>query len=251
MEIYFNIRYEFDRNEVWYAIDKQIAKRMASYICVCDGVILNNANHNTEYLKIINGGMFSICDSGYVPLYLKWLYGIDRKQYAGSDIFIDAINKKKYNMYFLGASSNILGGLKIEISKKDPRIKNMTFDALPFMSVEDFDYPSIAKRINESGAEIIWVAMGTPKQEIFMSKLLPYLSSGVMIAVGAVFNFYSGVGVRRAPKWMVDAHLEFFYRIMSEPKKQIKRCWGIISTLPSLLYNEKNEREKVIIKDIK
>ena len=43
------------------------------HICVADGVILNNANRKPDYLKIVNGGMFAICDSGYVPLYIKWL----------------------------------------------------------------------------------------------------------------------------------------------------------------------------------
>ena len=244
METYFNIRYEFDRNEVWRTIDRQIASQTPSYICVCDGVILNTANRQPDYLKIINNGLFSICDSGYVPLYLKWIYGIERKQYAGSDIFSDAINKRKYNMYFLGCSPNVLVGLKSEMSKVDSRIESMVFDSLPFMAVKDFDYPAIAQQIKESGAEIIWVAMGAPKQEIFMSKLLPHLSSGVMIAVGAVFNFYSGVGVKRAPQWMIKCHLEFVYRIMSEPKKQIKRCWDIISSLPSLIMEEKSKKVK-------
>ena len=48
----------------------------------------------------------------------------------------------------------------------------------------------------------------------------------------------SGLEVKRAPKWMVDNHLEFVYRIFSEPKKQLKRCGWIIATLPGLLLKE-------------
>lgn len=43
---------------------------------MADGVILNIANRDPEYLKVVNGGMFSICDSSYVPLYIKWIYGV-------------------------------------------------------------------------------------------------------------------------------------------------------------------------------
>lgn len=66
----------------------------------------------------------------------------------------------------------------------------------------------------------------------------PYLKRGVMIAVGAAFKFYSGTDVKRAPHWMVKMHLEFVYRIFSEPKKQLKRCGWIVYTLPGLLYRE-------------
>lgn len=75
MEKYFNINYEFSPEEVWRRIDLQLSKNEADYICVADGVILNNANRKPDYLKIVNDGMFAICDSGYVPLYIKWLYG--------------------------------------------------------------------------------------------------------------------------------------------------------------------------------
>lgn len=75
MHQYFNINYEFDKAEVDRRIEQQIRSGAPDYICVADGVILNTANRKPDYLKVINGGMFAICDSGYVPLYLKWIYG--------------------------------------------------------------------------------------------------------------------------------------------------------------------------------
>lgn len=150
-------------------------------------------------------------------------------------------------MFFMGTSQNTLQGLSYQLSKIDDRINEMTFYELPFCSVDNFDYPAIAELVNKDNADIIWVALGAPKQEIFMNRLKPYLNRGVMIAVGAAFKFFSGTDVKRAPEWMVKAHLEFVYRIFSEPKKQIKRCSEIIYTLPGLLYNEwkrKNTNKK-------
>lgn len=239
MEQYFNLNYEFDKQEVFAAIDRQLKSGKADYISVADGVILNIANRQPEYMKVINSGMFAICDSSYVPLYLKWIYGIRRGQYCGSQIFMDIVKMKKYRMFFMGTSNDILTGLKNTISKIDSRIEDMTFYELPFCTVDSFDYKAIADMVNRDGADIIWVALGAPKQEIFMSKLKPYLKHGVMIAVGAVFKFYSGgVDVKRAPEWMVKAHLEFVYRIFSEPKKQLGRCAWIVRTLPGLLIGE-------------
>ena len=170
MEQYFNIRYEFDKREVWSAIDRQLEIDKADYISVADGVILNVANRQLEYMKVINDGMFAICDSSYVPIYLKWIYGIKREQYCGSQIFMDIVNMKKYRMFFMGTSNEILDGLKNNISQIDKKIKDMTFYELPFCKVDDFDYEAIADMVNKDGADIIWVALGAPKQEIFMNK---------------------------------------------------------------------------------
>lgn len=238
MEKFFNIEYEFDRERVHGAIEEQVAAGRADYICVSDGVILNTANRNEEYRSVINGGMFSICDSSFVPLYLKWIYGHERKQYAGSDIFMDVVRSRKYRMIFLGTSSEILEGLKGKLRSVNPDVEDMQFVELPFRAVEDFDYQGIGRMVNEDGADIIWVALGAPKQEYFMAHLKPHLKKGVMIAVGAAFKFFSGVESKRAPEWMVKNHMEFVYRITQEPKKQIGRCFHIVRTLPGLLFDE-------------
>lgn len=227
-----------DRAVVCHAIDNQLQQLQPDYICVADGVVMNIANRNPDYLNVVNGGMFSICDSGYVPLYLKWIYGVKREQYCGSQIFMDLIQMKKYRMFFMGTSTRTLAALKKNLVKLDSRIADMTFYELPFRHVNQFDYEDIAGKVNADGSDIIWVALGAPKQEIFMSKLKPYLNRGVMIAVGAVFKFYSGLEERRAPKWMVKNHLEFVYRLIKEPQKQVKRCFWIILTLPRLLFRE-------------
>lgn len=244
METYFNINYEFSKSAVHQAINQQLANNQSCYICVADGVILNTANRDKDYLKVINGSLFSICDSSYVPLYLKWLYGINREQYCGSQIFMDIVRMKKYRMFFMGTSKNTLQGLNHQLAKIDQRINEMTFYELPYCRIEDFDYPGIAEMIHSDHADIIWIALGAPKQEIFMNKLQPYLRHGVMIAVGAAFKFFSGTDVKRAPQWMVKSHLEFIYRIFSEPKKQIKRCAWIVFTLPMLLFSEWKRKKK-------
>ncbi len=238
MQTYFNIHYEFDKELVANRIAQQVKEKQADYICVADGVILNTANRNPDYLKVINGGMFSICDSSYVPLYILWIYGKRYEQYCGSQIFMDIIRMRKYRMFFMGTSQKTLQVLRKNLTEIDERIADMSFYDLPYRDVNDFDYKSIAERVNQDGADIIWVALGAPKQEIFMSKLKPHLEKGVMIAVGAAFKFYSGLEEKRAPEWMLKAHLEFVYRIFRDPKKQLKRCGWIVVTLPRLLYVE-------------
>lgn len=238
METFFNIRYEFDKARVHSSIATRLSQPESDYICVADGVILNTANRDRGYLDVVNGGMFSICDSSYVPLYIKWIYGDRYEQYCGSEIFIDVIAGRKYRMIFLGTQQPILDGLKENLMKYNPDVADMKFVELPFRKVDEFDYRGIAKMIEEDGADIVWVALGAPKQEYFMSMLKPHLGHGVMIAVGAAFKFFSGVDTRRAPQWMVRYHLEFVHRLSQEPRKQFRRCFDIVRTLPWLLYSE-------------
>ena len=119
MPTYFNIRYEFNQESVHNCIARQLQTDTADYICVADGVILNIANRKSDYLAVINGGMFSICDSSYVPLYIRWIYGKQYKQYCGSQIFMDIIRSRKYRMIFMGTSQNTLNGLKNNLLKED------------------------------------------------------------------------------------------------------------------------------------
>lgn len=246
---YFNINYEFNRKRIHDSICECIRKNKTDYICVADGVILNIANRKPDYLQIVNGGMFSICDSGYVPLYIRWIYGKRYEQYCGSQIFMDIIRNRKYRMIFMGTSQNTLDGLKENLKKENPDVAGMQFVELPYKDVEDFDYEGIAKEIEADGADIIWIALGAPKQEVFMSLLKPHLKRGVMIAVGAAFKFYSGTDTKRAPQWMIKCHLEFVHRIFKEPKKQLKRCSMILLTLPKLLVEEtirKHRKERYV-----
>lgn len=240
MEKYFNIRYEFDVPTVHRCINERIESGVPGYISVADGNILAMVHKDEAYRNVIDGGMFSICDSSWVPKFVKWIYGRKRSHYCGSDIFIDVVRARKHRMIFLGTKQNILDALQNNLKAENPDVAEMTFKELPFCTVDEFDYKDIADMIEEDGADIIWVALGAPKQEIFMNRLKPYLKRGVMIAIGAAFNFYSGLddAPKRAPQWMVRNNMEFLYRISQEPKKQLKRAWGFILIIPKILYKE-------------
>lgn len=240
---YFNIDYEFDPVEVHSAIERQLSCPGADYICVADGVILSTANRVPEYLDVINSGMFAICDSSYVPIYIKMIHKENYKQYCGAQIFYDIVSSRSHRMMFLGTQQPVLDALRENISAWNPDVASMKFVELPFCTIDEFDYPAIAHDIEEDGADIIWVALGAPKQEYFMHRLKPYLKHGVIIAVGAAFKFYSGKDEKRAPRWMVRHHLEFVFRIMQAPRKQLRRCFDIVTMLPRLIISEMKERK--------
>ena len=114
----------------------------------------------------------------------------------------------------------------------------MSYLGLPFKAVDEFDYESISKTINTIEPNYIWVSLGAPKQEYFMNRLLPFVDKGIMLGVGAAFNYFSGE-IKDIPNWTKKMHLVWIYRLLTEPKKQIKRLKTILLTFPKMLKEEK------------
>jgi N-acetylglucosaminyldiphosphoundecaprenol N-acetyl-beta-D-mannosaminyltransferase len=147
-------------------------------------------------------------------------------------------------MMFLGALENTLQALKERLSAIDERIASMPFVSLPFLDVSKFNYPEIAQEIKQQDPDLIFISLGMPKQEFFMHKLYPYLDKGILIGVGAAFKFHSGLSnQKRAPRWMIRSKMEWIHRILSEPKKQIKRCSLIASTMPFIFIKEYKKKK--------
>ncbi|GHT39886.1 hypothetical protein FACS189437_04570 [Bacteroidia bacterium] len=245
MEDFFGINYTFGKDKVQAKIDELLLSRQKGYVIVADGVTLSMSHKNKALKKVLDESDMIICDSGWVPLYLRSLYHIEREQYSGSDFLMDMVQAQKYKMMFLGSSNATLQALKTRLSSIDERMAVMPFVSLPFLDVSEFNYPEIAQQINEQDPDLIFVSLGMPKQEFFMHHLSPYLNRGILIGVGAAFKFHSGLASqKRAPKWMIRLKLEWLYRLFSEPKKQIKRCSLIASSMPCIYMKEYKKKKR-------
>ena len=239
---YFNVRIEFDRDELDRKIFKAIEEGTPGYSCSVEANNLTVANRNPEFLKVLDGALVNNCDGSVLAKILAWIHKEPIDSYIGADIFIKYISMKRFRQFFLGNTREVLDGLKKNLAEIDPVIAEMRFETLPFRSVDDFDYEGIAEMINADNPDIIWVSLGAPKQEMFMSRLKPYLKRGVMFGYGAIFNFNAGVGaVRRAPKLMLRMRLEWLYRAFEQPQKNIPRYWNFIKILPRLIRDERRK----------
>ena len=218
MEKYFNIRYEFDVPTVHKTIDGYIASGKTGYICVADGNILTMVHRDAEYRATIDGSIFSICDSSWVPKFVKWIYGHKRAHYCGSDIFIDVVRARKHRMIFLGTKQNVLNALQQNLAKENPDVAGMTFKELPFCTVDGFDYPCIARMIEQDGADIIWVALGAPKQEQWIYEHKDQLNCKVCIGLGGSIDVFAKT-VTRAPQFYQKYGLEWLYRLIKQPNR--------------------------------
>lgn len=235
MSKYFQIEFEFDRAQ----ITPQIHTSSKGYVCLIEANNLSEATLNPAFKEVVDGALFNVCDGSNIALLLTLLKGRKLKAYPGAELFQDILQMRSYKHAFIGNTEEILRALKSRLVEIDPAIVHALFLELPFRTVEAFDYPSIAAQINELSPDCIWVSLGAPKQELFMSRLLPYLNRGVLFGVGAAFNFHSGIpAYRRAPLWMRRLNMEWLYRVYQEPQKSIPRYARFLRILPTLIYNE-------------
>ncbi|MFZ3103605.1 MAG: WecB/TagA/CpsF family glycosyltransferase, partial [Smithella sp.] len=229
MNQFFNINFEFDPARVDGAVLDAIVKRRPGYVCVVDGNVVATAYRDVAYRDVVNGALVNLCDGSYVSLFYHLLKGKKVFAYVGGDMFFKLIGKRKYRHMFVGATPEILVALRKRLEKVEPSLSASNFLPLPFLPVEQFDYPGIAGAIKAEKPDLIWVSLGAPKQEMFMSRLLPHLEQGVLVGIGAVFNFHSGIAARkRAPEILIKMKLEWAYRLFQEPRKQWRKARAFV-----------------------
>lgn len=241
MNGYFGVRLEFDRQVVKETISRYLKRNEKGYICIVDATVLSLCQHDKAYASIINAGSVNICDGSSIALLAGRIHKQRYRQYTGSDIYHDYF-MSGLRQCFLGNTPDKMQKLKAKLTVDGVDVDRCMFEPLPFLKVEDFNYVEIAGRINDFGADLIWVSLGAPKQEKFIHRLLPYLNRGLCFAIGASINFYVGDRVKRAPKWLRDIHLEWLFRLCSEPGKQGKRVRKILKSYPGIIYRELKNR---------
>lgn len=131
--------------------------------------------------------------------------------------------KMEFKIYLLGAKKGVGERAKKKLEIKYPGVQIMgVYSPDKYELNNERDSKEIVKVINASGANILLVAFGAPKQEIWISKYKPLLKTNINIGVGATVDFMAGE-VKRAPKKIQNIGLEWLYRMLKDPKRLFKR----------------------------
>lgn len=234
---YFHVNLDFDHCNIHRKIQEAISTKGKGYICVVDANVLTIAQNDLKYREVLNSSMVNTCDGSSIAMLVNIIYKKKFRELNGPAIFANYI-EKDYKQLLLGSTEEISIKIKNILESKQLGSSNLHVMPLPFLSVQDFDYLSISQKINEFNPDVIWVSLGAPKQELFMSNLLPQLNRGVMFGIGAAFNFY--IGDLGLPKVRIGA-LRFIWlnRLVNEPAKIYKRLFNYIIIIPKLYIDEK------------
>ena len=194
------------------------------YICFSNVHTTVMAKENKEYADVLNGAAYVFPDGAPIArLEIKKGYqGVERV--AGPDFMENMFRDTQYtgiSHYFYGSTEETIESLKVRLAKQYPGLDVRGFYSPPFRPLTAEEDAEDIRRINESGADIVWIGLGAPKQEKWMNAHKGKINA-VMMGVGAGFDFHAGT-IQRAPKWMRRIGLEWLYRLIKDPVRLYKR----------------------------
>ncbi|MBF0478514.1 MAG: WecB/TagA/CpsF family glycosyltransferase [Candidatus Omnitrophica bacterium] len=206
-------------------ISQWIHDKTKTYVCVAPVATIVDAYKDPAYLKVINeAGM--VTPDGVPLVWAGRLKGEKNiKRTCGPDLMRLVCGEgvdRGYKHFLYGADDSTRQKLIDNLKMLCPGI-NITGSFSPgYLKVGEKESAAVIDQINAAGADILWIGLGSPKQDFWMANHRGDINVPVMVGVGAAFDFLAGVK-KRAPVWMRQAGLEWFFRLCSEPKRLWKR----------------------------
>lgn len=210
--------------EIIKLITENLDKLAGKFVCLSNVHTTVMAYENAEYRKIQNAAFLALPDGSPLSFVQRIRGYKEAKQVAGPDLMPalwKATENTEVTHYFYGSSEETIRALRQNLEKKYPGLKIAGMEAPPFRPLTKEEDEAAVKRINESGASVLWVGLGAPKQEEWMYAHKDKINC-LMFGVGAGFDFHAGT-VKRAPQWMRNHYLEWLYRLIQDPKRLWKR----------------------------
>lgn len=217
-------------------VEKIIKAGKPTQHVVINALKVNLMNENKELQKIVNNCPLINADGASIIWAARKL-GIPLKErVAGIDLFLNLVqvaSEKGYKIYLFGAKEKVVQKVKNIFMKQYPALQIVGVHNGYFT---EEDEPEIIEDMAKSGADIMFVAFSSPKKEFWVNKYLDYLNIPFVMGVGGSFDIVAGI-TGRAPKWMQNHGLEWFYRFIQEPR----RLWNryIIGNWKFVVYTYK------------
>ncbi|MEW6128493.1 MAG: WecB/TagA/CpsF family glycosyltransferase [Acidobacteriota bacterium] len=194
----------------------------SNQICFINADCANLAYDDREYLGILNQAELTLADGIGMKLAGKILHQEIKQNVNGTDLFprlCAALESTDKKIYLLGAKPGIANLVKEWIHSNYPQTM-ISGCRDGFFSADENE--AVVQAIADSGADILLVALGAPKQDKWIHQNLAKTGVKIAMGVGGLFDFYSG-RIPRAPQWMREMGLEWFYRFYQEPKRMWRR----------------------------
>lgn len=216
-------------------ITENLEALKGNYICVSNVHTTVMAYRDEAYRKIQNGGAMALPDGQPLSIVSRRRGYRDARRVPGPDLMPEILRlslEKGYSHYFYGSSEHTLAELRKVLMKSYPGLNIAGMYAPPFRPMTEEEDRETVARINAAKPDFIWVALGAPKQEIWMYEHKNRVN-GLMLGVGAAFDFMAGTA-KRAPQWMQKLCMEWVFRIMQNPRRMLPRY---LNTNFSFLYH--------------
>jgi N-acetylglucosaminyldiphosphoundecaprenol N-acetyl-beta-D-mannosaminyltransferase len=211
-----------DYDHVLDWMDATIAARARAYVTAAAVNLVMSAQEDADTREAVLGATLAVPDGQPLVWALRALGHADATRVYGPDLMALACARAAST----GTSAFLYGGrtpdalqlLEARLRERYPGLRIAGGHSPPFRALSAEEERAEIDAINGSGAQIVWVGTGQPKQEKWMLRMRPHLSAPLLVGVGAAFDFHAGI-VPQAPPWMQRSGLEWTYRLSREPRR--------------------------------
>lgn len=217
--------FETNLDQACHFIEERISKKESAYICIAPVATVVDCQKDPDYLNVINQSAMTTPDGMPIVWLGRWKGYKNVERTYGPDLlkhFCALSEKKGYRHYFYGGTEETIALLKDKLKTKFPDLNIVGMYSPPFKKTHALEDPGIIAEINALKPDVLWIGLGSPKQDFWMHQHKDKLKVGVMIGVGAAFDFMAGTK-KQAPRWMQKSGLEWFFRLCSEPRRLWRR----------------------------
>src|SRR3954470_11404037 len=207
-------------------IDAAVAADGREYICVAAVHTVMACQEDPALRAAVQGASFTVPDGQPLVWALRALGHALGDRVYGPELMDRACARAAetgQRMYLYGGrNQGALAQLTRTLRLRYPGLKIVGGYAPPFRALTEAEEDAIAHDIDRSGADVVWVGIGVPKQEKWMARMRPRLQAPVLIGVGAAFDFHAGL-VPQAPPALQRCGLEWLFRMIQEPRRLWRR----------------------------
>jgi N-acetylglucosaminyldiphosphoundecaprenol N-acetyl-beta-D-mannosaminyltransferase len=207
---------------------------LSKSVCIANVHMLVEAYRSANFATVLQQADLVTPDGMPLVWMLKLLGAHKQDRVAGLDV-LEALCQKAttsgVKVFFLGSQSGILEKMRHRLNQEFPNLEIAGMEPLPFRPMTQTEDEALVEMLNQSGAGIVFVSLGCPKQEAWMANHKGKVNA-VMIGLGGAFPVYAGLH-KRAPGLVRSLGFEWLYRLLQEPG----RLWGrYSSTIPVFLW---------------
>jgi N-acetylglucosaminyldiphosphoundecaprenol N-acetyl-beta-D-mannosaminyltransferase len=161
----------------------------------------------------------------------------------GPDLMLETVDRGRsvgLRHYLYGSSPEVIERLVANLTRRFPGVDIVGAESPPYRALTEAESEALVERVRESAADVVWVGLGTPKQDRFVDDYRDRLNAA-LVAVGAAFDFHAGVK-RQAPAWIQRSGFVWLHRLLCEPRRLWRRylvgntqfLWGVLRDRPRL-----------------
>jgi N-acetylglucosaminyldiphosphoundecaprenol N-acetyl-beta-D-mannosaminyltransferase len=215
---------DYDRTLEW--IESAAASGDRGYVCVAAVHTVMASREDPELRAAVEGASFTVPDGQPLVWALKALGHPIPDRVYGPELMDRACARAARNglRFYLygGRNHGALSELARKLRLRHPGLRIVGGHCPPFRPLSAEEEDAVASEINRSGADVVWVGIGVPKQEKWMARMRDRLDAPVLIGVGAAFDFHAGL-VPQAPDALQRLGLEWAFRLVQEPRRLWRR----------------------------